>query len=256
MTITGEELYKIWAPPESHWARWAKPALFAQLASVPPPTTPLQVREISQGKVPESDGRTVIIVDLPGAESVLTGAALAMRGYRPIPLFNAVRAANEIVDQDPIIAALSGFADELSLQRLPPDAPPAFLLDAARIRTADGLPRDTNIVPGVFDNRWLTMPQDFPSAKYLRERGILNGLLIMNRKFEPQDDLCHVLLRWQQGDIRLSVDQLDDSNQPAPLAVRTPSHFRSMYHRTLVLLGLRKNSAGGFGGTVPTPSAG
>src|SRR5260370_2349495 len=38
---------------------------------------------------PSPNMKTVLVVDLPGLESVWTGLALTLRGYRPVPLYNA-----------------------------------------------------------------------------------------------------------------------------------------------------------------------
>jgi hypothetical protein len=43
---------------------------------------------------------------------------------------------------------------------------------------------------------------------------------------------------------------------PQPLQVRKPSKFRHLWYRALVLLRLRRNSAGGFGSVIPMPSSG
>ena len=56
--------------------------------------------------------------------------------------------------------------------------------------------------PGKFDNRWVVFPQDFPSATFLRSRGVADVLLIHSGK-SVQEDLAHVLLRWQQGGLRM-----------------------------------------------------
>ena len=49
--------------------------------------------------------------------------------------------------------------------------------------------------------------------------------------------------------IHLQDPNLDE--RPLPLDVRRPSSFRSLFYRALTLAGLRRNSAGGFGGIIP-----
>src|SRR5467141_1926819 len=83
--MTGQELFKTWAPSDSAWSQWVSPALFAQIActdgaaadgvDVPVPTW--QEEKAS----PES----AVIVDLPGADSIRLAMALAKLGYRPVP---------------------------------------------------------------------------------------------------------------------------------------------------------------------------
>src|SRR5215471_9521139 len=84
-----EEIFSIWAPGNSIWSRWAKPVLFAHLDSA---LSYIQVTsapsDVSWSAPPgESVG---IVLDLPGVDGVVTGLALAGRGYRPVPLYNAL----------------------------------------------------------------------------------------------------------------------------------------------------------------------
>jgi len=39
---------------------------------------------------PPPDGNAALVLDMPGSEGVLAGVALASRGYRPVPLYNAL----------------------------------------------------------------------------------------------------------------------------------------------------------------------
>src|SRR5215471_6573223 len=84
-----EEIFSIWAPGNSIWSRWAKPVLFAHLDSalsyISVGTAPTDV-----SWSPQPDERVAIVLDLPAAEGVLGGLALAGRGYRPVPLYNAL----------------------------------------------------------------------------------------------------------------------------------------------------------------------
>ena len=129
-----------------------------------------------------------------------------------------------------------------------PTAPPAFLLDADRM-----LP-PTPPSPGKFDNRWVVFPQDFPSATLLRARGVSDVLLIHTAK-SVQEDLAHVLLRWQQGGLRLQQASPSDTST-RELAVTRPSWFRRAWYRALTASRLRRNNAGGFGAVIPVQSSG
>jgi hypothetical protein len=187
----------------------------------------------------------VLVLDLPGEEAVRTGVALAARGYRPVPLFNACTDSNEILEQISIIAALRAGAETLASMRLPAAAPPAFLLDSRRLGA--GLPAD----PGSFDNRWKTFPQDFPSASFLVGRGFRRVLLIQRYDREPQDDLVHVLRRWQDAGIAIDAKDVADKNPPRQIDVARPPWYRLAWERTLSMLGLRRGWHGGFGVHVP-----
>ena len=69
------------------------------------------------------------------------------------------------VDVTSVAETLYQGADYLSCLHIRPDAPPAFLLDAARMK---GTARQ----PGRYDNRWCVFPQDAPSADFLKAQGI------------------------------------------------------------------------------------
>jgi hypothetical protein len=150
----------------------------------------------------------------------------------------------------PIVELIEQAATYLERLVIPPDAPPAFLLDADRLRCR------APPGPGHFDNRWMTFPQDFPSANFLLAQAIQSVLLVQAQPNQPQEDLAHVLLRWQEGGLRLRVVSPGAGNVPQPIEVRRPHLFRWAWHRALVTLGLRRNSAGGFGAVVPQPSSG
>jgi hypothetical protein len=248
-----EQLFELWAPSACPWSRWAKPILFADrsVVFVPgPDNEPLPPIGVQR------DERTAVIVDLPGAEAVRTGLALAADGYRPVPLFNGARGpslnlgATALVNVDPIVEWLSRGADLLSRLALPALAPPAFLLDANRQMLG------ASPSPGRFDNRWLVFPQDFPSANFLRSQNLQRVLLLQNRPGQPATDLAHVLLRWQQAGLELYCFDPTTGGSVSALTVSKPSWFGLVFQRALALAGLRRNSAGGFGSVIPQPSSG
>src|SRR5260221_7980054 len=120
-------------------------------------------------------------------------------------------------------------------------ATPVFLLDALRTGR-----RST---PGVelFDNRWKTFPQDFPSARFLEEQGIQRALLIQDTVAQPCEDLAHVLLRWQEEGISIFASSAAAPRSMALIRVSRPSQFRALWQRALALIGLRRAGEGGFG---------
>src|SRR5262245_17267457 len=220
--MSPEAIFECWAPPAGEWSLWARPILFAQMlaASKPAGLWPPWVRPTLFAQTPPAasqpaagparraidvswaptTGDTVVVVDLPGEESVLTGLALAGGGFRPVPLFNGCTGPSEVIDQGPIIEALRAGAPYLA--GLPLEgAPPAFLLDSRREGPAWRLP------PGSFDNRWKVFPQDFPSAAFLTGRGLRRAVMVHRDRLEPAEDLAHVLRRWQ--DAGLVIEALD-----------------------------------------------
>lgn len=249
--MTNEECFEAWAPDESHWSQWSKPVLFANLDRIEPARSPSgDWRALELGWLPDPRGDAAIVVDLPGEESALTGLALARRGWRPVPLYNATVGPSAVIDLEPVARCLRTGLDVLREMNLTATAPPAFLLDANRMSPA------APPSPGKFDNRWIVFPQDFPSATYLRARGINEVLLLQLGDDAPREDLAHVLLRWQRAGIGIRLADAKTRARPRELLVRPPSLFRRAWYRTIALMGLRRNNAGGFGGVIPVPSSG
>jgi hypothetical protein len=244
--VNREELFQAWAPESSPWSTWAKPVLFAHVDPEGVAPEPLAAWE-DLTWLP--DRPTALVVDLPGAEAVRLGVTLAAHGWQPVPLFNGVPGPFAVVTLGELEGAVVSGAERLAGAALPAEAPPAFLLDARRM--AVGI----DPAPGLFDNRWLAFPQDFPSARFLVSRGITAAMLV-SETGKVADDLAHVLLRWQRGGVALSSKRNDQPGPAAQLKVRQPRGFRSMLHRVLAIVGLRRNAAGGFGAIVPTPSSG
>lgn len=239
-----EEAYRVWAPETSPWSAWAKPLLFAHLPQefVEMPGA-LEASDVDWAPSP---GKTALVADVDGAAAVALGAALAARGYWPVPLFNGCPGPGEIVPVEPILRALGAATPTLRGLQPRSNMPPVFLLDIRRVSGA------STTAPGRFDNRWAVLVQDFPSAARLAEHGIERvivhaaGLL---------DDLSHVLRRWQDAGLR--IEHAPPGERGArPVDVQMPSRYRSLLYRIGLLAGLRRNSAGGFGARVPTPSTG
>jgi len=218
-TMNKDELFSIWAPETSLWSPWAKPVLFAHLeAALSQPAT-IQA-EVDVSWCPPPSEKAALVLDLPGAEGVLV--ALSLPGYRPVPLYNAVPLPFGEPDLDPltgravaavnvlpIVGALRDGAETLSRMNLPPDAPPAFLLDANR--SGGG----RRMQPDEFDNRSVSFTTDFPSANFLASHGIKRVILIQRGRVDPQPDLLHSLRRWQDAGFLLERKQIDS---PAALA--------------------------------------
>ena len=234
------EIFKIWAPDNVYWSQWAKPVLFANM----------RVRRYGNNTLPELDwitridNRMAIIVDLPGYTGVLEGIALARLGYRPVPLYNGVSTPTGspmVVPVDDIIATLNVGANDLSSMVIKPDAPPAFLLDSYRLN-------DRNKEPGSFDNRWCIFPQDMPSASALLNKGI-NRVVV--RSYSINDDLAHILYRYDQQGITIYKNV---GKEMRIEKIRRPHKYKQIFYRFGVILGLKRNATGGFGGMVPYPS--
>jgi hypothetical protein len=258
--MTSEEVYRIWAPSESVWSPWVAPVAFIEL-------------ECDGRSLPEfsaagihlpglSEPGTACVIDLPGWQSVQLATALARHsGYRPVPLFNASpgpsssefsisdapKRRTSVVDMSALLDALCWATDIMRGVSLQPSAPPAFLVDSKRL---SGVPEEK-----MFDNRWIVFPQDFPSAKFLQSQGISRVLLVQSDSRPPQDDLAHVLLRWQQSGIRIIASTNESGAAFSDITVNKPRGFKSAWYRALAMLGLRRSSAGGFGSYIPESSS-
>lgn len=262
--MTPEEIYKVWAPESSIWSPWATPVLFARLTCGSVTDRPGEMPQVNLdwlgGFECES---TVVVVDLPGRQSVEMGIALTRRGYWPVPLYNGVPGTGESANLSIVVANASGVTvDMTGLMNavcegtgilkglsLPPHAPPAFLLDTDRVLG------NRVMAEGVFDNRWMIFPQNFPSAKFLLSRGIRHALLI-SRWPDPRKDLAHVLLRWQEAGIKTYAKNVADDQQASEIRVAPPSGFRRAWYRALAIAGFHRNSTGGFGGIIPFTTGG
>lgn len=248
--MTEQEIYDLWAPLDSPWSPWVKPVLFTQLDLNVTARTPAARPMKNELAASLASQRLALVLDLPGEHAVEVGLQLARSGYRPVPVFNTSHGTNAVVEVGGILQALRGGTDALRAAALPADAPPAFLLDSQRMRERG------RVLPGKYDNRWLVFPQDFPSAHFLKSQKIDAAVLVQDASLRPQDDLAHVLLRWQEDLMPLLAIRSDAPILPEPIRVQKPPRYRSLWHHFLAVLGLRRHSAGGFGAVVPIPSQG
>jgi hypothetical protein len=238
------ELFELWAPDGDEWTQWAKPAPFVGTAM-------MYANGSASFTMMELDGvpqfpDMAVVLDLPGPESVRLGMLLAQRGMRAVPLINTTSGSSAAIDMGSVMKELRDCANALRDLEIPPDAPPVFILDSRR--NAPGYsPR-----PKTYDNRWLVFPQDFPSGNYMFARGIRRTVVI-TRDSGIKDDMLHVLRRWQEAGVRILLGSAL-GGPPVETDVPKPSRFKAAWYRLLVAAGLKKNSAGGFGGFIPEPS--
>jgi len=256
-----EEVFDIWAPEAASWSRWVKPLLFACMQSSPPSWL-VTSDPIDLSWAPAAAPDVVLVIDLPGASGVHAGLELATKGFRPVPLYNAiplpfyfpdtgaVDPAPCLVEVTYILAALWYGRVTLSQLTLPAEAPPAFLLDWDR----DGGNRLSR--PGVFDNRSVSFTTDFPSANFLQSHGVRRAIVVQPREAQPRTDLAHTLRRWQEAGITIELKRLDEPGGPVPCEVQKPSWFGWAWQRVLMASGFQRAKVGGFGAWVPEASSG
>jgi len=247
MMIDGEEAFGVWAPEGARWTDWAKPVVFTQYG-VLTDDTPLPDPSIDAASIPDAWGQTGVIVDLPGVESVTVGLALARRGFRPVPLYNGTMGPNPLINTEPIASAIGAGVAVLRTLTIKPDAPPAFLTDADRFEAVGAGE------PGRYDNRWIVLPQDFPSATRLLASGVKAISVIQRRGLTPAEDLTHVLRRWQDGGLTITIVDLSSGRVDSNAQIPKPSAFRLAWYAAIAVLGLRRSNVGGFGAVVPEQS--
>ena len=262
-----ERMFHAWAPEGGRWSQWSKPVLFAHMPETPPPVDPVlsqfALPDLNLNWLPRPDGATAIVVDVPGAQGLLLGLEMAERGYRPVPLYNALPGPSKtsifvrmpklvVVDMGQIMTLLQTGVERLEQYRLSYDAPPAFLLDARR---REGAGKHT-LVPSAFDNRSVSLPTDFPSANFMLSAGIQRVVIVHERGPKPDADLAHTLRRWQDAGIEILTHGPSGYEAPQPITVEKPIWYRSLLHGVLARLGLRRNPLGGYGGFIPEPSQG
>lgn len=249
--MTGQEVFKIWAPESSVWSRWASPILFSHITcgnEADPGVSGTGTPEWA--KLAGGPG-TAIIVDLPGGESIRNGLVLAMNGYRPVPMFNgspaplpnslySINAPASVVDETTLIREVCAATPILSHLEILAEAPPVFLLDAMRMRGYRAVTRE------MFDNRWIVFPQDFPSARFFVAQRIQRIVLVQEADGKPQGDVAQVLLRWQDAGMEIFLHTLAP-DLPRKIFVAKQSFLRSILYRVRAFWGLRGNAFGSFG---------
>jgi len=264
--VTPEELYELWAPKESIWSQWVLPVPFAQMTCIKSDAA-AALSEYRFDWLPSRSSETAFVVDLPGQETIECGIALAARGYRPVPVIDGSPGpdlhglilelmpssttermrSTSVIDMRPLCRALCQRGQQLASLPLEPDSPPAFLLDSLRMGNT------RNPDNRLFDNRWMTHPQDFPSGEFLQKCGIRKVVLIVNNSHLPLlDDLARVLSQWEKSAIALERVSLIPNGRPAAFTANKPPWFRDVWYSLLSRLGLRRRYWGKLLSYVPS----
>jgi len=236
------------APTAVHAAAAETPRDASPASSPQPvvPATPVgEAALLGVPGLPAMTLRDALVLDLPGEETMDLAFVFARRGFRPVPLFNGTSGPMPVVDVHRVMRALQRGTVALRSIPLRPDSPPAFLLDS--LRSGGTL----TVGPGRYDNRWVVLPQDMPSGNFLASHGISHVTLVRRGGLQPAADLAHILLRWQEQGLRLSVVDLDARQAGHDVKVSRPSLFRSTWYAAITLLGLRRSNMGGFGAAIP-----
>jgi len=218
--MNGREAFKIWAPKESVWSAWAKPASFVNIRADAKEllTSSLSVPEIFFRDI--INGRTdcAVVLDLPGKDGVEEGLAYAKTGFRPIPLYNVCsgqHGAKSLVDSVVIESALYCGAERLKTISIAADAPPVFLLDTNRTH-------HHKMSVSMFDNSWDIYQQDFPSAAFFFAHGI--DTIILRSSLPVKKDMALILNKYQSH--KLKILFTDGFTTPYSVKIEKPKRYQ------------------------------
>lgn len=154
---------------------------------------------------PESAGRDVaLVVDLEGPESVALAAGLGA-AFQPVFVFSNWPHPAGVVPAHQTLAAAIYYRPQLIGR--PAAAPPAFILDRARLREYKG-------EPGRFDNRYLAQ---LPSPESLRRLGVARVMMVTpdaNTLIE-MDDLNDDVVGWKEAGIGCAIIPATDFAPPS-----------------------------------------
>jgi len=194
--MTGKDIFKIWAPVGSKWTDWARPVPFITINELYKINSIMNFTIHGINYINGTQKNTAVILDLPGCDSIKEGVALAVLGFRPIPLYNGTneqKGAMALVDNHSIASALIWGASELEKLKININAPPAFLLDSNRTHRF-------KMNDSVFDNSWDLYDQDIPSAEYFINNEI-NKIIVRGETI--QKDLLRILYKFQKKGITI-----------------------------------------------------
>jgi hypothetical protein len=259
--MTNDSIYEIWRPDNSPWTQWVKPVVFPFLR---PPAHERDDYVIQDWRIPLC-ADAAIIVDLPGAEGVSAGIAMARAGYRPVLVYNACPNADYreisefgpqwrtdsgnppvVVDMSSILTAICATTKELASLPLSEEAPPVFVLDANR----RGFPGE----PGWFDNRSFVTASDFPSVDYLRRHRISRVILVQPTS-KTNSDILRVVLHMQRLGMAMALQSPWDSWAPRPHVFKPPIFLVTAWEWLRQNLGYRRNDFdSSIGGVIPHSS--
>jgi hypothetical protein len=247
--LNSRELSRVWGPhPQGPWTPFHCITLFVALdylkhEAVGPCDADLWPAR--SFRAPSwIDAQTMLLVDLPGPQSVALGAALGIHGCDLVCTFNNWPNPKGVIRPENTLAALLRYASVLDKKRsaFPTPAPVAWLCDAERLGKSSGK-------PGQFDNRYYIEDAIMPGPNYLRERGISKVIYISSEPNRRIADLAvHLHAYGKDG---LLVGQAVATPEGELLA---PQKL-DLSTRRFVTKGFFRSTAGGFGAPVPHPSS-
>ena len=202
--MTDREVFQIWAPLGAKWVDWVRPVPFIAINARNEVNRSINFAMPTITYINKTLENTALILDLPGSDSIKEGLALAILGFRPIPLYNGTdeqQGAMALVDNQNIKNALIRGALELEKIDLSLNAPPVFLIDSNRTH-------QYKMNVSVFDNSWDLYSQDMPSAEYFINNNI-NKIIVRGETIK--NDLVRILYDFQvKGIVIFFTDGYDE----------------------------------------------
>ncbi|MCL2814822.1 MAG: hypothetical protein FWD23_09505 [Oscillospiraceae bacterium] len=211
--MTGKDIFQTWAPAGCKWTAWARPVPFIAINDGHKIKSAMNFTIPGVNYIDKAPNNTAIILDLPGYDGIKEGIALAMSGFRPIPLYNGTngqKGAMALVDNRAVESALIWGASELEKLKIDKDAPPAFLLDSNRTHRF-------RLNGFVFDNSWDLYDQDIPSPEYFINNEIDK---IIVRGETIQKDLIRILYKFQKQ--KITILFTNGYKDPKKVAIKKP----------------------------------
>ena len=190
-----KEVYKIWASFAKKWTDWIRPVPFINIDNV----TNSEFIDYSIPNIFYLDklsNDVAVIVDINGVDSVKEGIALAILGFRPIPIFNGtseLEGCRAVTNNNIVSIMLKWGASILKDINMGDDNSPVFLLDSNRLNRY-------KIDRSLFDNSWDVYPQDLPSGEYFLKNGITK--IVVRSEFVHKD-LEKILYAYQVSGLKI-----------------------------------------------------
>ena len=209
-------LISVYQPRDSRWQPFFVPTLIQSLSQqslngqMRPVCTPLmrETYDRAQGlrdliaQTP-NPSQTLIISELPGAQSVAFGAAMADIAQL-VPVFDNWPHPLGVVRSHETLGAMSYYASEIEEKRskLKENAPAILLLDSNRLTAYTD--QDTQ-----FDNRYLAK---LPPADQLKQRGVQQVIYLVRDESQKEelDDINDDLVEWQKQGINVRMLRLSE----------------------------------------------
>jgi hypothetical protein len=193
--------------------------------------------------------RLMVIVELPGVQSVPAGVRFARAGFQPVCTFDNWPHHKGILRPELILKQLLRYAKTMESLRdgILDEGPPVLLADSERLGHRFPSPND-------FDNRYFLDDSILPSLDILRRENIRGIVcLLQDDKATPSRDLCFYFRSLKQLGFS-DLYRCDISDPSLDTRLFEDSEISEQFAETRFKFS--KANAGGFGLLVPEPSSG